>query len=119
MKQPLSVLKMISMAVLVFATGDAPAAENTLKSPPRGGTPVMVREHKLNLKLLRDAKAGLLQAYVCDGDFAKFVTVPETNFTLLAKVGGREERAEFTRVPTSGTNESFLFEARAEWVKTV
>ena len=113
---------MVSMAALVFGCSDSIAAEKqALKAPPREGTPVVVREHRLNIKLVRDAKAGLLQAYLCDGDFAKFVSVPETNFTMLAKVGGREERAEFVRVPAEGggvKNQSWLFEARAEWVKT-
>ena len=122
MKQYLTVLKMVSMAVAVLGCSDSMAAEKRgLKAPPREGTPVVVREHRLNLKMVRDAKEGLLQAYLCDGEFSKFVSVPERNFTMLAKVGGREERAEFVRVPTEGsggTNESWLFEARAEWVKT-
>src|SRR5687767_11854324 len=104
MKQYLRVLKMASMAALLFAGSDSQAAEKQVaKVPPKEGTPVVVREHRLNLKLVRDAKAGLLQAYLCDGDFTKLVAVPETNFTMLAKVGGREERAEFVRVPTEGS----------------
>ena len=122
MKQHLKVLKVLSMAALAFGCSDSIAADKqALKVPPREGTPVVVREHRLNLKLVRDAKAGLLQAYLCDGEFSKFVSVPETNFTLRAKVDGREERAEFVRVPAEGAstkNESWLFEARAEWVKT-
>ena len=91
------------------------------KGPPHGGTPVAVGHHKYNLELVRDGQAGTLQAYVLDAHFEKFVAVPETNFTLLAKVDGREERAEFRQLPAtppSSDGSSYLFATRGEWIKT-
>lgn len=90
--------------------------------PPHGGTPVVVAEHKYNLELVRDGAAGLMQAYVLDDGFHDFVRVPETNFTVLANIEGRTERAEFMRVtnamsPNPG-DPSFQFAAQAEWLKT-
>jgi hypothetical protein len=89
--------------------------------PPHGGTPVVVAEHKYNLELVRDENSGLMQAYILDEDFHDFIRVPETNFALIANFAGRTERLEFLRAtnamsPTPA-DPSFLFEARAEWLK--
>lgn len=109
------------MAAPVSACRDSQSGgKHKAHEPPRGGTPVVVRKHELNLELVRNGETGLLQAYLCDEEFEKFVAVPETNFTMMAKLDGREERAEFVRVlntESGGTNESWTFEARAEWVK--
>jgi hypothetical protein len=89
--------------------------------PPHGGTPVNVAEHKYHLELVRDATNGVMQAYVLDGDLHDFIRVPETNFTLVAKLSGQTERLEFQRMTNATSpnpaDPSFLFEARAEWVK--
>jgi hypothetical protein len=89
---------------------------------PHGGTPVNVAEHKYHLELVRDPASGLMQAYVLDENLRDFVRVPETNFTLVATMGGKTERLEFARMTNamspSPSDPSFLFEARAEWVKT-
>ena len=89
--------------------------------PPHAGTPVAVGDHKYNLEFVRDGDAGAMQAYLMDAHFEKFVTVPETNFTLIAKVGDREERAEFRQlpaIPPSSDGSSYLFATRGEWIKT-
>lgn len=88
--------------------------------PPHGGTPVAVGKHKYNLEFVRDGDAGAMQAYLMDAHFEKFVSVPETNFTLLAKIEGREERAEFGQlpaIPPSPDGSSYQFAARGEWIK--
>ena len=94
--------------------------QHQMQGPPHGGTPVAVGKHKYHLELVRDAQAGRMQAYVLDAHFEKFIAVPETNFALLAKVGGRDERLDFSRMPAtppSADGSSYLFESRAEWIK--
>jgi hypothetical protein len=90
-------------------------------APPHGGTPVVVEEHKYHLELVRDATTGLMQAYVLDDHLHDFIKVPETNFTMVANLGGQTERLEFQRVTNAmspnPTDPSFQFEARADWVK--
>ena len=116
----------VLLGCLVVATGcrDSQQADSHGHShgPPHGGTPVNVAEHKYHLELVRDATNGVMQAYVLDGDLHDFIKVPETNFALDAKLGGQTERLEFQRMTNatspSPADPSFLFEARAEWVKS-
>jgi hypothetical protein len=85
------------------------------EGPPHGGTAVAMGRHRYNLELVRDGEAGTLQAYVLDAHFEKFVMVRETNFTLIAKVGEREERAEFAQLPAAppaSDGSSYQFAAR-------
>ena len=112
------------MVICGFAAGchkHEHTASDEPKGPPHGGTPVAVGEHKYNLEFVRDGEAGAMQAYVMDVHLEKFVAVPETNFTLVAKVGDREERAEFRQlpaIPPSSDGSSYLFATRGEWIKT-
>ena len=114
-------LTIFSLAALVCGCRDSrPAQDPVPKGPPHGGTPVAVGKHKYNLEFVRDADAGAMQAYLMDAHFEKFVSVPETNFTLLAKIEGREERAEFRQlpaIPPSPNGSSYQFAARGEWIK--
>ena len=91
--------------------------------PPHGGTPVLVAEHKYHLELVRDPAAGVMQAYVLDDHLHDFIRVPETNFTLLATIDGKTEQLDFARMTNAmspnPSDPSFLFEARADWIKTV
>jgi hypothetical protein len=123
-------MKRFAFAVLMTCLTAAIGCRDASKSdhhdhahaPPHGGTPVVVAEHKYNLELVRDGTTGLMQAYVLDEDFHDFIRVPETNFALLANFSGRTERVEFHRGTNSASplpsDPSFLFEARAEWLKT-
>jgi len=115
----------VLLSCLAVATGcrDARQGDSHDHShgPPHGGTPVVVAEHKYHLELVRDATNGLMQAYVLDGDLHDFIRVPEASFTLVANMGGQTERLEFQRMTNATSPDpadpSFLFEARAEWVK--
>jgi hypothetical protein len=82
----------------------------------------MVAEHKYHLELVRDAAAGVMQAYVLDGNLRDFIRVPETNFTLAASLSGQTQQVGFLRATNSmspmPSDPSFLFEARADWIKT-
>jgi len=115
---------LVSCLALVTGCRDSQQADSQGRShgPPHGGTPVNVAEHKYHLELVRDATNGVMQAYVLDGDLHDFIRVPESNFELVAKLGGQTERLEFQRMTNamspSPADPSFLFEARAEWVKS-
>jgi hypothetical protein len=123
-------MKRFAFAVLLTCLVTAIGCRDSSKSdhhdhthaPPHGGTAVVVAEHKYNLELVRDGAVGLMQAYVLDEDFHDFIRVPETNFTLLANLSGQTERLDFQRAINSMSpllsDPSFLFEARAEWLKT-
>ena len=91
-------------------------------APPHGGTPVVVAEDKFHLELVRDAAAGKMQAYVLDGHLEGYVLVPESNFLMTAKAGGKSEQLSFQRAPEPASikvpEKSALFEAQAEWLKT-
>jgi len=90
-------------------------------APPHGGTPVIVAEDKFHLELVHDATAGKMQAYVLDGHLEDYVLVPETNFVMTAKAGGKDEQLAFQRAPEPASGKvpekSSLFEAQAEWLK--
>ena len=114
---------LLGCLVITTACRDSQRGEGDGHShaPPHGGTPVVVAEHKYHLELVRDAATGLMQAYVLDDHLHDFIKVPETNFTLVAKLGSQTERLEFQRVTNAmspnPTDPSFQFEARADWVK--
>ena len=116
------VLLLTCLAALMGCRDASRSNEGRAPVPPHGGTPVVVEAHKYNLELVRDGDTGLMQAYVLDEDYHDFIRVPETNFALIANLAGRTERVQFLRAtnamsPTPA-DPSFLFEARAEWLKT-
>ena len=91
-------------------------------APPHGGTPVIVADDKFHLELVLDATAAKMQAYVLDGHLEGYVLVPESNFLMTAKAGGKSEQLSFQRAPEPASvkvpEKSALFEAQAEWLKT-
>src|SRR5688572_24302757 len=114
----------ILLLCLAAATGcrDSQSSHDHSHGPPHGGTPVVVAEHKYHLELVRDATNGIMQAYVLDEDLHDFIRVPEAGFTLVANMSGNAQRIEFQRATNAmspnPSDPSFLFEGRAEWVKT-
>lgn len=109
-------------AAVVSACGNSQSGDkHELKGPPHGGTPVAVGHYKDNLELVRDGDKGVLQAYVLNAHFDKFVAVPETIFVLIAKFAGSEKKANFERMPStppSSDGSSYLFETRAQWIRS-
>jgi hypothetical protein len=107
--------------VLAIGGGMASGADRH-KRGPHGGTPVLIGDHHFHLELVRDAAAELMQAYVLDDHFEKYVSVRETNFTMTATFGGRTNRLDFKRIanPVRGKipATSSLFEGRADWIKS-
>lgn len=104
------------------ADGHGHAHDDHAHPPPHGGTAVLLGE-SLQLELVPDSIGGKILAYVYDGEFHDLVPVAETNFVLLARFDGRSETLSFNRSPNPATGtvpeKSALFDARAEWLKTV
>ncbi len=101
------------------ASDDSPHLH--VDTPPHGGTPVALGDD-YQIEWVLDAPAGLLQAYVLDGEMENFVRIAAPSFELRAKLPGREEVLHFAAVANSATGETVgstaLFEVRAEWLKT-
>lgn len=115
-------LIIVCAAAVVSGCGNSQSGDkHEPKGPPHGGTAVAVGHHKYNLELVRDADKGVLQAYVLNAHFDKFVAVLETNFTLIARVGASEEKVNFERMPAtppSSDGSSYLFETRGDWIRS-
>src|SRR5689334_4546627 len=118
-------LVVLVLCLTMAGCGDSSRSKSAGGGPvsaPHGGTPVNVADHQYHLELVRDPATGLMQAYVLDENLRDFIRVPETNFTLMATMGGKTERLEFARMTNamspSPSDPSFLFEGRADWVKT-
>jgi hypothetical protein len=84
-------------------------------TPPHGGTIVVIAPNQLHLELVLDSTVGKLQAYVLDGHYGESLVIPETSFILVAQMDGKEETLTLQRAP----EKSSLFEAQADWLKTV
>jgi hypothetical protein len=103
--------------------GEDAHSHDAVQSPPHGGTPVLVADDEFHLELVLDPTAARMQAYVLDGHLESYVSVAETNFTLVATLGGSEQRLEFRRVPDTAVgaigDKSARFEAGADWLRSV
>jgi hypothetical protein len=90
--------------------------------PPHGGTPVELGAEQYHLEFVLDAAAGLLRAYVLDGELESFVRISAASFDVAVQVGGREELLTFRACANNATGESVghtaQFEAPAEWLRT-
>jgi hypothetical protein len=104
------------------AEGHGHAHDDHAHAPPHGGTPVLLGK-SLQLELVADSIEGKMLAYVYDAEFHEPVRVTETNFLLQARFDGRSETLSFNRSPNPATGavpeKSALFDARADWLKTV
>ena len=125
------------LAVLCLAVGCREAADShghshdgkgahshdAVHGPPHGGTPVLVADDEFHLELVLDPTAARMLAYVLDGHLESYVSVAETNFILVATLGGSEHRLEFHRVRDTvlgaAGDKSARFEAGADWLRLV
>ena len=111
-----------ALAITLGLLNAMAADHGHFSAPPHGGTPVVVGSHGFHLELVRDAEKSRFQAYVIDGHFEHYVSVPEKSFDMVATVGGQEQKITFNRTPAPGGNDaakdSYSFEGTADWVKT-
>jgi hypothetical protein len=115
---------------LAFAAGcGRPAAASAAAHPPKhehhplhGGTPVVLGEEVYHLELVRDPAAGLLQAYVFDGELENFIRSNSPAIEIEAVVDGHPRLLTLRAVANRATGETVgdtaLFEAQADWLKT-
>jgi hypothetical protein len=117
---------------LTLATGcqkAPPGPADSLKAqghhhhPPHGGTPVVLGDEEYHLELVLDRGAGKLQAYVLDDEMEDFVRVSAPSIAITATAGGQPRDLVLAAVPNPVTGETVgdtsLFEAQADWLRTV
>ncbi len=101
----------------------APQAIEHHHHPPHGGTPVVLGNELYHLELVRDAAAGKLQAFVLDGEMENFVRCSPATFEVTATVASEKRPLVFRAIADPATGEKVgdtaLFEAQAEWLKTI
>ena len=90
--------------------------------PPHGGTPVVLGDEANHVELVLDPAAGILQAYVLDGEMENFVRIPAKSVEIDAKVSGNEQKLELNAVPNTATGETVgntsMFQGQAGWLKS-
>jgi len=90
---------------------------------PHGGTSVVLGKEAYHLELVLDRTAGKLSAYVFDGEMDNYIRVASPSFDVTATVDGTQRSLVFQAIADSATGEKIgdtaLFEATAEWLKTV
>jgi hypothetical protein len=101
------------------APASAPARHHE-HHPPHGGTPMVLGDEVYHLELVLDAQAGVLQAYVLDGEMENFVRCAAPSIVVDAMVGGKPESVALEPVANAATGETAgdtaLFEGRADWL---
>ena len=111
-----AVLGIVAINIAGFA---GPAASTLSPHFPQAGTPADEIAFAASFLLIE----GKMLAYVYDAEFHDSVRVTETNFLLQARFDGRSETLSFNRSPNPTTGKvpekSALFDARADWLKTI
>lgn len=89
--------------------------------PPHGGTPVVLGDEAYHIELVLDPQAGLLQAYILDGEMENFIRCDAPSIEVDATVGGKPEKVLLGAVANPATGETVgdtaLFEGRADWLR--
>ena len=97
------------------------AAHRHEHHPPHGGTPVVLGAELYHVELVLDPKAGVLQAYVLDGEMENFVRCAAPSIEIDASAAGRPVSVVLAPVANPATGETVgdtaLFEARADWLR--
>ena len=87
---------------------------------PHGGTPVVLGNETYHLELVREAGAGILSAYILDGEMENFIRVKAPSFEVVATVGGGKRALTFKAVANTATGETVgdtsQFDAQADWL---
>ena len=90
--------------------------------PPHGGTPVVLGDEIYHIEFVRDAQAGVLQAYVLDGEMENFIRSGTPSMEIDATAKGAARTLVLAAVANPATGETVgdtsLFEAQADWLKS-
>jgi hypothetical protein len=90
--------------------------------PPHGGTPVALGDDYC-VEFVRDGGAGTLSAYLLDDEMEEFIRITAPSFTIVARIDGVDRPLVLGAVASSATGETVgstsLFQAQADWLKTV
>ena len=70
-------------------TTPPPAAQKHEDQPPHGGTPVVLGHEDFCLELVLDKPAGIMNAYLLDGEMENFVRIPSESFCSDGQTPGR------------------------------
>ena len=101
----------------------APVPHKHEHHPPHGGTPVVLGDEVYHVELVLDAGTGRLQAYVLDGEMENFIRSAVPSFEIAAVVDATPRTLILNAVANPATGETIgdtsLFEAQADWLKTV
>ena len=87
------------------------------------GTPVVLGNEEYHVEFVLDVPSGKLQAYILDGELENFIRIQQPSFQVAAKLPDRQELLAFAAVANRATGETTgdtsLFEARADWLKSM
>ncbi len=90
--------------------------------PPHHGTPVVLGHEEYHLELVADPAAGVLRAYVLDGEMENFIRVAAESFEVKTKSSDGGRLLLFKAVASHATGETVgdtsMFEAQAGWIAT-
>jgi hypothetical protein len=117
---------LLALALLAAcAKGPAPEAAAPHKHvhhPPHGGTAVVLGDEAYHMELVLDPAAGVLQAYILDGELENFIRSAAASIEIDATVGGSPKTLVLEPVPNSATGETVgdtsLFQAHSEWLRS-
>ena len=91
--------------------------------PPHGGTPIVLGNEAYHLELVLDSESGALQAFVLDGEMENFIRCDATTLEIDVTPGDQPQTLMLAAVANPATGETVgdtaLFEAHADWLKTV
>jgi hypothetical protein len=121
---------LVALSILVALAGcskapvgaaDAAQPHRHHHHPPHGGTPVVLGDEEYHVELVLDGSAGVLQAFVLDGEMENFVRSTAPRIEITATFAGAPHALVLQAVPNPETGETVgdtsLFEARADWLK--
>jgi hypothetical protein len=85
-----------------------------------GGVTVELGDEEFHVEFAWAGTAGVIQAYILDGELENYVRVATESFSATVTLEGAERPLVFHAVGNSATGESAgdtaLFEARADWL---
>jgi hypothetical protein len=88
--------------------------------PPHGGTAVVLGDEDYHVELVLDARTGVLQAFLLDGEMEDFVRSGSASIVITA-TGGAPREVVLSAVANPETGETVgdtaLFQGQADWLK--